>query len=246
VTTSGRRPGGHADFAAADLNLVETLHSLDGAVNYADWVYSAIQPHLGSNVLEVGAGHGTLTGRLARGRKVTATDLSPRCVAVLRERFANDAVAVVHADLTASADLGTFDSVVLVNVLEHIEDDERSVVQASRALRPGGRLIVFVPAFDALYSEFDRRVGHHRRYRKADLQALADAAGLAPIEARYMNSLGAVAWWLFATKLGRTPTTRWPVLLYDRAVVRALRRIEQRWEPPFGQSLLCVACRPAG
>ena len=234
-----------AAFEEADEELVETLHSLDGSVRYADWIFSMIEPHLGNRVLEVGAGHGTFTERLMSERKVTATELSPRCLAVLRERFASTPqVEVAGVSIEESAGLGQFDSAVLVNVLEHIEDDRDALRHLVSALRPGGRVVLFVPAFEALYSDFDRRVGHHRRYRKAQLEAAVEAAGLSVVETRYVNSVGALAWWIVARQLRRTPTTSGLVLVYDRSVVPVLRRVEAVWRPPFGQSLLCVAARP--
>ncbi len=234
-----------AAFDEADEELVETLHSLDGSVHYTDWIFSMMEPHLGKRVLEVGAGHGTFTQRLLPGREVTATELSPRSLSVLRERFrSTPEVEVSDVRIEDAAALGEFDSAVLVNVLEHIDDDTAALRHLAAALKPGGRVVLFVPAFEALYSDFDRRVGHHRRYRKAQLEAAVEAAGLAVVETRYVNSVGALAWWVLAKQLGRTPTRRGLVLVYDRSVVPVLRRLEAAWRPPFGQSLFCVAARP--
>jgi SAM-dependent methyltransferase len=225
--------------------MADALDSLDGAVNYADWIYSMMEPDLGERVLEVGAGHGTMTQRLAVGRRVTATEVSPASVALLEERYRDDpAVEVRHGDIAETLGSGGFDSIVMVNVLEHIADDAGALRQLRQALVPGGRLFLFVPAFEVLYSEFDRQVGHHRRYRRPQLEALVAEAGLEPVEARYVNSLGALAWWLLAKKLRQVPTRQWSARTYDRAVVPLLRRLERRWIPPFGQSILCVARRP--
>ncbi len=235
-----------ASFEEADLDMVENLDNLDGAVNYARWLHSMIEPHLGHRVLEVGAGHGTLTDLLVDGRSVVASDVSTRCVAALRERFAGvSGVDVVQADIAAAPTLGEFDSVVLVNVLEHVADDVAALARLREALRPRGRLVIFVPAFQSLYSEFDRRIGHHRRYRLEALRSSVEAVGFSVVDIRYVNSVGALAWWVLAKQLGKIPTKRWSALTYDRAVVPVLRRLEDRWEPPFGQSILCVAERPA-
>lgn len=234
-----------ASGAEADVELAGTLHNLDAAYNYADWIFALVIPYLGDRVLEVGAGHGTLTDRLARGRTVTATDVSPRCVALLEERYAGQAnVTVVQGDVDDAPTLGRFDAVVLVNVLEHIAEDARAVRSLAQALAPGGHLVVLVPALRSLYSDFDRRIGHHRRYEREELRALAAGAGLEVVDLRAMNLVGAVAWWLLATKLGLTPTRRWAALTFDRLVVPVVCRLERRWPPPFGQSLLCVARAP--
>jgi len=242
------RSGGPVGFDESDSELSEVLDSLLEADNYADWIADLARPHLGERVLEIGAGHGEMTERLAGdGRTVVATDLSKRCVDALRERFGGRAdVEVVHADAAGSGDGRRFDSAVLVNVLEHIDDDADALRRIHDVLEPGGRLVVFVPAFDGLYSEFDRLIGHRRRYRRAELISLADRCGFGIVEARYVNSVGAVAWWLMARQLRQVPTRRWSTRLYDRAVVPWLRQLESRREPTWGQSVLLVAEKPAG
>ena len=155
------------------------LDSLQDADNYADWIYDLCEPHLGTEVLEIGAGHGELTQRLVPGRFVTATDLSKRCVDELQARYDGMAnVDVRHADIAALGDDRRYDSVVLVNVLEHIPDDLGALRDLRALLKPGGRLIVFSPAFEGLYSDFDRKIGHFRRYRRSQLVTVADRAGL--------------------------------------------------------------------
>lgn len=196
-------------------------------------------------MLEVGAGHGTVTERLAReGRRVTVSEISPRCVAMLSDRFRTRAdVTVVNGNLDAAARRGPFDAVVMVNVLEHIADDLDALVTLRSGLADGGRLVVFVPAFAGLYSEFDRLIGHHRRYRTADLRQLVSCAGYRVVDLRYVNLLGAVAWWVFARRLGVIPDRSWSVQAYDRLVTPVVRRMERRVRVPFGQSVLCVAQR---
>jgi 2-polyprenyl-3-methyl-5-hydroxy-6-metoxy-1,4-benzoquinol methylase len=233
-----------AAFDDSDAELSSVLSVLEGADNYADWIYELVRPHLGDRVLEVGAGHGELTERLRRNAHVTATDLSKRCIDALAKRFAGDPnVEVLQADVAAlGAESRQFDSVVLVNVLEHIDDDVAALSELRDVLRPGGRISVFVPAFEGLYSDFDRRIGHRRRYRRSQLVTAFDRAGLGIIDVRYVNTVGALAWWLAARQLGRVPTRRWSVQLYDR-VVPKIRRFEDARDPLFGQSLLCVGER---
>jgi SAM-dependent methyltransferase len=246
----GRRPQHLSDdepapFAEADLALADVLDSLQDADNYADWIAELLEPHLGRRVLEVGAGQGELTERLRRGdRHVTATDLSTRCVTALSERFAGDpSVTVQQADLVPDGYDGEFDSVVLVNVLEHIPYDEEALTRLVPKLRPGGRLVLFVPAFESLYSEFDFRIGHRRRYRRSELASEVDRVGLRVVEARYVNALGALAWWLFARQMKQVPTQPWSSRLFDRVGVRVTRRFESTRSVRFGQSLLCIAER---
>jgi len=233
-----------ANFADADRELADSLESLDEVGNYAHWIFDLLEPHLGPTVLEVGAGHGTFTELIAAGRDVVATELSQRCVATLHDRFdGHPGVAVLSTDVAGAVSHGPFDAAVLINVLEHIEDDDRALLDLAPALAPGGRLILWVPAFESLYSDFDRRVGHFRRYRVPQLRAKLISAGLEPVDIRYVNSLGAVAWWVVARQLRRTPTSRGSAQLFDRMAVPVVRRVERRIKMPFGQSILAVAIR---
>ena len=232
-------------FDDADARMAEVLHSLDDADNYADWIASLIEPWRGERVVEIGAGQGTITERLARGGRVVATEPSVVGAARLQERFAGRAgVEVEQGDLDEVVDRHEADTFVLVNVLEHIPDDVAALRRMRERLGPDGRVVLFVPALEALYSRFDARVGHHRRYSRAGLRRALAAAGLEPETLHYVNSVGALAWLTVARLLGKAPTARGPTLTYDRAVVPALRAIEARKLPPFGQSLFCVA-RPA-
>jgi 2-polyprenyl-3-methyl-5-hydroxy-6-metoxy-1,4-benzoquinol methylase len=236
---------GPAEFDDSDAELSDVLSTLEEADNYAEWIYGLIRPHLGAEVLEIGAGHGELTERLQREAHVTATDLSKRCVDALGERFdGNEKVEVLQGDVAALATGGRrFDSVVLINVLEHIDDDANALADLRELLKPGGTLCVFVPAFEGLYSDFDRRIGHRRRYRRSQLVSTFDRAGLGVLDARYVNTVGAVAWWMFARQLGQVPTQRWSVNVYDRFAVPIIRNFEAGREPRFGQSLLCIGQR---
>jgi SAM-dependent methyltransferase len=237
---------GVASVAAADEELADTLDNLDGADNYADWILAQVEPHLGRDVLEVGAGHGTFTGMLSdRGYRVVATEVSERCVGILNDRFAADEkVTVVHGGAGAVAGMAPHDSAVLINVLEHIPDDDAILRELGAALRPGGRLILWVPAYQALYSDFDRKIGHYRRYTKNALREQLARTGYDVSAIRYHNTVGALAWLVVARLLHRDPTGGAPVRIYDSLFVPVLRRLEGTWGAPFGQSLFAVATWP--
>lgn len=229
----------------ADEQLSSVLEELDSATNYAEWIMSLLRPHLRGRVLEVGAGHGTFSRLLADNTaQLVASEPSNRAFAVLSDRLADRSdVEVVHGGVEDLAAWGPFDAAVLVNVLEHVDAHDKALDALADSLGPGGRVCLFVPAFEVLYSKFDRAVGHCRRYRKAELEALVQRSGLTVVESRYVNSAGYVAWLLTARALGMTPTQHGLAAIYDRAVVPGLARLERLWEPPFGQSLFVVAER---
>lgn len=229
-----------------EAELAETLESLDGATNYASWIYDLAEQYVGPRTLELGAGHGTFTGRLAeRSTRLVAVEISEQFAEVLRKRYQDDQRVEVHqGDLGAAAQHGPYDSAVLINVLEHIEDDHAALRQLFDLLEPDGHLILWVPAFQLLYSEFDRKVGHYRRYTMATLGEELERAGYDIETMRYVNSIGAVAWLLMARLLRRTPTVGAPVRIFDRYIVPRLQRFEDRRQLPFGQSIFAVAQRP--
>ena len=235
-----------ADFLAADTELVTTLENLDNATNYAAWIMESIAPYLGDRIVEIGAGHGTFTERLREYGDVIASEPSPRAAARLRLRFANDErVTVEEAFAQTVVAHRTFNTAVSINVLEHVDDDVGLTKEIGKALDPGGHFIIFVPAFQGLYSKFDRDIGHLRRYRSSDLGDLVAWAGMEVELMRYVNLPGFFAWFLMCRALRLQPTQRWSTHLYDRAVIPVVRQIESKFAPPFGQSLLCVARRPS-
>lgn len=236
-----------ADFIEADNNLAAMLDSLTGADNYLDFIVELMQPHLQGPILEVGAGLGDLTGRLAADREVVATDVSNRCLDSLRSQFGDSSNilvdrydAIVGDPAPAMPDEG-FGSVVMSNVLEHLPDDRAVLRNLGQNLRPGGTVVVFVPAFELLYGRFDEMIGHHRRYRRRTLEEAFTGAGLEPQLVRYVNLPGWFAWLLTVRLLGQIPTGQGLVRTYDRLVIPPLRAIETRISPPFGQSVLGVA-----
>jgi hypothetical protein len=104
-------------------------------------------------------------------------------------------------------------------------------------------MVLWVPAFEALYGKFDQRVGHYRRYRKNELLALVHNVGFQQVTARYTNMPGFFAWWLFVRVLRLSPTGSRLTSFHDRYFIPVIRRVERFIRPPVGQSLLVVAQR---
>jgi hypothetical protein len=110
-------------------------------------------------------------------------------------------------------------------------------------LPTGGKAVLIVPAFEALYGPIDRHLGHYRRYSKRDLKGLAAAAGFSVKSLRYMNSIGCLGWWVNARILRRTEQSAGQIRTFDRWIVPPLEWLESRMEPPFGQSIFAVLSR---
>lgn len=246
--TNPRRTLAHSrdvSFEEADSELEDSLDNLDGASNYADWIVAMVAPHIRGDIIEIGAGHGTMAARLTTLGHVTANEPSTRAVAVLHERFGNDPLVTVAEGYAADVMTpGSFDAAVMINVLEHIPDDLGVLRGIFDGLRPGGTLAVFVPAHEALYSHFDHVIGHRRRYRRSTLNQVLSQAGFDIVDLRYVNVPGAFAWLLIARLLRKQPTESSAARVFDRVIVPVLRRFETGRTPPFGLSLLAIGRRP--
>jgi SAM-dependent methyltransferase len=213
----------------------------ESAPNYLRWIADMIEPYLGRKVLDLGAGIGAITARYAAGREVVACDRSDTCVAALHRRFQDASnVAVIQGDLTALSDVGDcFESVVMLNVLEHIEDDVGVLSSLRPLLQPGGRIVIYVPALNALYGKMDRQLGHYRRYSKWRFKEIAADAELQIVDLRYVNSLAIPAWLVFSRS--NTDRTYGPSLsIWDRTGVPLSRAIEERLRAPIGLNMLAV------
>ncbi|CCQ75473.1 putative Methyltransferase family protein [Magnetospira sp. QH-2] len=226
------------------------LEALGGLENYYGWILETFRPVLKGHGIEFGAGAGTFSEKLLP--HLSGLDLvEPSSVhsAILARRFETDSrVTIIPAKLEAAVSTIPADSrdcVILVNVLEHIEDDHQALGDLYRILKPGGHLLLFVPAMQGLYSEFDRRVGHFRRYHKADLKAGIVGAGFHIATLDYTDLLGVLPWWLINVKMGKTEIDPRMASLYDRVGVPLTRLLEALLRhPPFGKNLICMARKP--
>ena len=224
-----------------------TLESVASAIRYHDWLVSLTAPYLGDHPLELGSGLGDYAVRwLDRGvPQVTVTEIDPDRLARLEERFADeDRVHVRYLDVHRPK-RADHSALVMVNVLEHIPDDVGALRAAHTLLRPGGRVVVLVPAFEFAMSRFDRAVGHVRRYTTKSLTRAMTEAGLAVDDVRYVNMPGLPAWFVGMRLFRMTPGEGRALTLWDTHVIPRARRWEERHRPPFGQSVLAVA-RVAG
>ena len=228
-----------------------TLRAMETAPAYARWLAEKIKPHLGARTLEIGAGLGTITRHLVDRALLVALEPERLYVERLRNRFAGmPNVEVVHGDAARDEDLlplrdRRLDSVVLSNVLEHIPDDVDALRRFARVLRPGGNVVLVVPALAELFGEIDAAVGHHRRYDKRTLEKALTSAGYTVERLEWMNAVGIPGWWLNGRVLRRRQVPRLQLQGYDR-LAPALARAEARLgEPPVGMSLFAVAKLPA-
>ena len=225
---------------------IRELQTMSLATNYHRWTYDVVRLAIGQRVLEVGGGLGSWSHLLQQRERLVTIDCDPDCTQLLRERFADAAtVRVLDADILDPAlplalAAERLDTVVCINVLEHIEDDQRALRHMYQALQPGGRLILLVPAHPRLYGTLDEVVGHFRRYERAGLREQVRDAGFSVQDCRYFNSVGAAGRYVIGRVRQQQETGAGQVRFYDRFVVPVLSRIERLAPPPFGQSLIVI------
>jgi SAM-dependent methyltransferase len=218
------------------------LEDLSDAVNYQRWLADLARPHLGDNPIELGSGLGDYaTAWLGTVPKITVTEADDSRLKGLTERFVNDSRVDVRPLFLPTDEQGQHSAAVALNVLEHIEDDVAGLRSVGGLLRPGGKVVLIVPAFPSAMSRFDRTIGHFRRYTVASLGATLTAAGLGIEQIRYINPIGLIGWYAACRTLRLAPHNGPLVRVYDRLVVPLARRVERGWQPPFGQSVFAVA-----
>jgi len=223
-----------------------TLESLTSAKRYHSWLTGLAQPYLGDDALELGSGLGDYaqTWLDAGTPKITVTDRDPSRLAHLHARFDDDSRVAVNDLDVFSAPQSNHSAFAAFNVLEHIEDHVGALRSAHGLLRPGGAVVILVPAFPFAMSEFDRQVGHVRRYTRQTLRQAYEEAGLQVERIHYVNAPGLVAWFVGMRLLRMTPSDGPTVRVWDRVVVPAARAAERRVRPPFGQSVFAVGRVP--
>jgi SAM-dependent methyltransferase len=237
--------GSAGAFSAATGRNLENPSGTDQR-RYRAFQLSLIEPHCGPSVLEVGAGLGEFAAQLTGLDRHVVTDVDPHAVAAMAARFADrpEVEARVLNLAGGPIDIGTpVSTVVAINVLEHIDDDIGALEALANITEPDGRIVLWVPAYMQLYGDFDRAVGHVRRYTPATMTSAIRSAGLRPTLVKPVNLLGAVAWWLTVRRGGIGAPNPALVRTYDRFVVPVTRAVERRVTPPFGQTVLAVCER---
>ncbi len=230
----------NTDYEGRDLEILADM------VNYYAWIMNAFAPYVAGRTIEYGAGSGNVSERLLPlASHLTLIEPSSFLIDPLRARFAASGnVAIVAEPLERHAALipdETFDTVVLVNVLEHVEDDRAALANLLRILKLGGHLLVFVPAMEWLMSRLDRLHGHFRRYHKADLVSKVEAAGGEIVHCHYFDLFGVGPWFMLNTALGMTTFKPAMIRFHDKYIVPLSRTLESYVSPPFGKNLILIA-----
>lgn len=232
-------PSPAVDSRATMSDAIRTAH------HYHDWVFSSFADHLRpGTALEVGSGHGKYSRKIApRVEHLYVSDIDPAAVRGIEAELSDlDNVTCLTMNGVERERLrDPVDNIVLVNLLEHIADDRAMLADCREALRTAGRLLLFVPAFPALFSMMDEEAGHFRRYRRAGLRRLVEDSGFRVRMDRLFNAVGFFGW--YANKLAgsnvNSGTTNAQVGLYNRLI--PIFKHADRIMPFVGQSVVLAA-----
>lgn len=235
----------HATYAGRDLEVMAF------AENYHRWILQVFKPFLGMRVVEVGAGTGSFS-QLVLEHSITSLSLvepSTRMHQILSQRITqSDAGKRIKTYNTLFVNVADQiklrqqpDSIIYVNVMEHIEDDMAELRAVYQTLERDGRLFIFVPALQWLFGGFDKQIGHYRRYSRSELEKKCIRAGFKIVKSVYFDFAGIVPWGIKYRLLKSKTLEIRSVKFYDRFVVPAARAIESMIEPPIGKSVLLIA-----
>jgi SAM-dependent methyltransferase len=219
---------------------------MQAAPRYNRWQHSRVAPFLGRRICEVGSGIGNMSTLILDGAPelLVLTDTDPSYSEALRHQFGGHQDVVVEEltlpDKSAANRFQRYalDTIVALNVIEHIAEDLEALKSMAAMLRPGGRAVVLVPAFQRLFGSLDHELGHIRRYTRRSLSQRMSEAGFQVERAFYFNLVGTLGWWVNA-RLRKVPRIPIDQLRYFDTLVPILR-LEDRVPLPFGQSVIAI------
>jgi glycosyltransferase involved in cell wall biosynthesis len=233
---------------AADEFGSQILGRLARAPRFNAWMADVIRPYCGRRVLEIGSGTGNMTRHLVPRDAYVASDINPLYLQTLRaltqdRPYLDVALTDVTRPESFPAPSERFDTVVCLNVIEHVDDDLAALKNVRDALAPGGRAVVLVPQGPGLYGTLDEVIGHRRRYTEATLSRVALDAGLQPQKILLFNRVGTAAWWLNGKVLKRRHFGLMQIAMLN--VLTPLFRLVDRVLPLPPLSLIAILERPA-
>jgi glycosyltransferase involved in cell wall biosynthesis len=231
----------------ADQHGSEVLARLSRAPRFTRWMADAIRPYVGDRVLEIGAGIGNLTVSLIPRDVYWATDVNPTYLRDQRHlRRTRPYLRTGFTDVTRPESFPVdqqFDTVICLNVVEHLQDDVAALRNIRSVLQEDGKVIVLVPQGPGLYGSLDKALGHFRRYTREELRTAAERAGFQVINVFGFNKAGVPAWWLNARLLNRKTFALYQIKMLN-LLVPLLRKLEA-WLPFPHLSLIAVLKKPA-
>jgi ubiquinone/menaquinone biosynthesis C-methylase UbiE len=225
-------------------NLISSGSLMNAAINYNQFIFKKIKKYIYGTCLEVGAGTGNFSKLISeKVDKLYVADEKKESYYFLKKRLKNiKNIKLINKSLN-NLNIPKVNSILLLNVLEHIKDDERAIKKLLKTLKNNSHLIIQVPAFNFLFSNYDKCVGHYKRYEKKDFLKIAKKLNLNVIEMYYFNPIGALGWWFNYCFLGKTEqkksTTKIQIKIYDKLIVPIIKLFDSK-KNIFGISLMII------
>lgn len=221
-----------------------TLEVMEKAKWYNEWVYSFIKPYLGKKTLEVGAGIGNFTKLLVKDTNVFAID-NNKDYKLKLSKIKNKKLISGFGDIEKGEYFfknRKFDTIVSLNVLEHIKDDLAALKNMNKLLKKNGKMFLLVPAHQTLYSEFDKNLGHYRRYNLLGLEKKLKMSGFKKNNLYYFNWWAAIGWFVFLklTASGKIPGNK--VNIFNK-IGKLFLWPEKFIKPLFGISVISISTK---
>lgn len=229
----------HQSYPGSELDLFRH------AVNWKKYFSVHISPYISGQVLEVGAGIGGTTAFLVENEHDSWTCLEPdpslvvQLTEFIKEKKPDRNYSVVTGNINDLNRGTNYDTILYIDVLEHILDDRAELSRAARLLAPDGCLIVLSPAYQWLYSEFDKAIGHYRRYTRTSLVNVAPG-NLKLINIKYLDSMGVFASLVNRLFLHKKNPDSNQVLLWDRKILPLSKTIDPIIRYSFGKTILAI------
>lgn len=219
-----------------------TLESMSKANWYNRWTVDFLKSYFYGDILEIGCGIGNFTETLTKHGTVHAIDIEESFVKQTKRKLKNKA-EVGLGDIESGTYFFAkkrFDTIVCVNVLEHIYNDSKSLKNINKLLNPGGTLILLVPAHPKLYGKIDNAIGHYRRYTKKALTEILDKSSFQIQLMKSINFIGGIGWWFAGRVLKDTAVGGEKIKLFN-LIGPVFLALEKIVEPPIGTSLVVIA-----
>jgi ubiquinone/menaquinone biosynthesis C-methylase UbiE len=221
----------------------KNLELMSGADNYNRWIYNNLKDDLGERIVEIGSGIGNMTSFLLGRELVVGTEISSPNIRKLKKKFSkqknfkikNYNIENEFTELKKHRP----DTVLCINVLEHIKDDSKALKNMYRVLEKKGKLLLLVPASKLIYGTVDKADGHYRRYNKKELRMKLKDANFKILKERYMNLPGMIGWFYHGKILKIKIHKKNDLSLFNK-LAPIFEFIEKRIPPPAGLSLIMV------
>ena len=240
-------------FKEIDKEGMDILNVIAEADKFNEWMYNTIRPFTKGLILEVGSGIGNISSFfLKNGASIYLSDIRNNYCAFLKKEFGNDqgVKGIIQLDLIDKDFdnkfgylFNTFDSIFALNVVEHISDDDLAIKNSKKLLKPGGNLIILVPAYQWLYNKFDKELEHYRRYTRKSLKKLF-SSHMKIIHSQYFNLAGIFGWFLSGSLLKKKTIPAGQMKLYNK-LVPLFKLADKIIVNQLGLSVIVVGQKPA-